>query len=739
MPDDTPPIRLLTFALAAIAAQLPERGPLDRARPEESFLRGHLEAVTGDERAWPDSLEDHLRQPAAEDRPLLWLQDELKLTRLEVLAIALADGVERDLLVGRAVARAQAPLGGSRPTVGLLGRALASVSTGSAVDELLSGRAVRSGMLALAGDGPLPERAVYLPAALALALSGQDGAWPGATIGLGDFPPVPLPNSMRLEAARHAAGLQAAPGRGLVIRTGSPAEGRSTALLVAEVLRRRAVFLEPEPTAGLGPWLILRNLLPVFVVDPAPGERKLLPALPLYDGPLLALCGPDGSVESAGGTVLSWRLPVPTREERALLWEQAIGRGDLAPELARDHRHSAGRIAHLGRLAHHHARLSGRDRPTREDLAAVAWVAEGPGLDALAQPLPDRIDDQALVLTPALARDLYLLLERCRTRDRLAQGLGASSVARYHPGVRALFVGPSGTGKTLAAGWLATRLGLPLYRVDLASVTSKYIGETEKNLAQLLAQAEQAEVVLLFDEADSLFGKRTDVRDSHDRFANAQTNYLLQRIESFDGITLLTSNSRGRFDDGFSRRLDVIVDFPTPSPEDRRALWESHLGQVDGQPRLEIRQLNQLALATELTGGHIRTAVLAASVLARSAGRPLSYRDVLQGMAAEYQKLGRPLPQELAHDLPPAPVERRALWQAALGPEHALEPRELTRLAAIAALDPAHIERTARQALERSRADGLRGNRARYRDVLDALHEVYDELGERVPRELIEG
>ena len=116
--------------------------------------------------------------------------------------------------------------------------------------------------------------------------------------------------------------------------------------------------------------------------------------------------------------------------------------------------------------------------------------------------------------------------------------------------MRALFTGPSGTGKTLAAGWIATRLGLPLYRVDLASVTSKYIGETEKNLSQLLARAEQAEVILLFDEADSIFGKRTDITDSNDRFANAQTNYLLQRIENYDGIVLLTSNSQARFDVG---------------------------------------------------------------------------------------------------------------------------------------------------------------------------------------------
>ena len=163
-------------------------------------------------------------------------------------------------------------------------------------------------------------------------------------------------------------------------------------------------------------------------------------------------------------------------------------------------------------------------------------------------------------------------------RDELVAGLGVSATTRYRPGVRALFTGPSGTGKTLAAGWIATRLGLPLYRVDLASVTSKYIGETEKNLAQLLARAEQAEVILFFDEADSLFGKRTDITDSNDRFANAQTNYLLQRIENYDGIVLLTSNSQARFDTAFARRIDFVIEFSQPAPEERRAIWLSHLG-----------------------------------------------------------------------------------------------------------------------------------------------------------------
>src|SRR6185312_9843198 len=135
------------------------------------------------------------------------------------------------------------------------------------------------------------------------------------------------------------------------------------------------------------------------------------------------------------------------------------------------------------------------------------------------EPLSKPVPDEALVTTAQLRRELDDLLARCRARDSIGEGLGPSIAARYHPGVKALFCGPSGAGKTLTVGWLATKLAMPLYRVDLASMTSKYIGETEKNLAQLLSRAEEAEVMLLFDEADSLFGKRTEVRESNDRFA----------------------------------------------------------------------------------------------------------------------------------------------------------------------------------------------------------------------------
>jgi SpoVK/Ycf46/Vps4 family AAA+-type ATPase len=325
------------------------------------------------------------------------------------------------------------------------------------------------------------------------------------------------------------------------------------------------------------------------------------------------------------------------------LWTASVGDHSLAQQLA-GHRHGSGRIAQLGRLARYQSALEGRKHVHQHDIEAASWTTEGAGLEALAQPLMQQVPDEALVMSPGLHDELNNLLLRCHGREELGQGLGITTATAYRPGVRALFCGPSGTGKTLAAGWLATRMGLPLYRVDLASVTSKYIGETEKNLAQLLARAEHAEVVLLFDEADSMFGKRTDVKESNDRFANAQTNYLLQRIESFDGIVVLTSNSQSRFDPAFFRRLDAIIEFPPPNPSERRSLWQAHLGSDHS---LAPRELNQLSASIDLFGGNIRNVVLSAAVLAHAEGRSIAFRDLHAGAAAEYRKLGRQMPTGL--------------------------------------------------------------------------------------------
>jgi histone H3/H4 len=644
-PAAAAPLSLRGFAYGAAAA-LVQHTCDDSAAPEMRYLLGHLATVAAAGPPWFARLAEYLACPAEADIPLLALGQHLGMSLAELLATALAAAVEDDPMAGRAIAFLQAPSGGSRPTLALAATVLATFDgCAAAFDEIAAGPAQRSGLLDIDGTGPMPERVLCVPSGVAPALRRVDSDWPGVTIGMGALADAPLPGSILEDAARHAHALSLDAAGALAIRSGSAMEARVAACEVARRLRRQAAFIGGSPVAGFGAWLFLRRAVPVFCLDLAPGEHHRAPDIGGYRGPVLAICGPDGSIESRGESARSWRLPTPPGEERRGLWEQSIGDAALARTLASEHRHSSGRIAELGRGARHLATLAGRTGVVRADIAAAARLAQTHVLGALAQPIADDVPDEALVVPAALRAELDALAARCRERDRLADDLGPAARARYHPGVRALFVGPSGTGKTLAASWLATRLAVPLYRVDLAAVTSKYIGETEKHLAQLMARAEHAEIALLFDEADSLFGKRTEVKDSNDRFANAQTNYLLQRIETFDGIAILTSNSRARFDSAFTRRLDVIVDFPSPGPDDRRALWVAHLGTIH---RLAPGELNQLAATADLSGGHIRNAVFAAAAAAHDARRTIEYEDVVRGVAAEYRKLGRQLPADLA-------------------------------------------------------------------------------------------
>lgn len=652
-------VTLQTYALGAIASQVLDTNAPDNnsLSPELQFLQQQYQRLLepgNSPQPWHHTLMEYIQRPNSIDRPLVELAQHLDLSLMELLTVAIAAAVEQDLMVGRAIAYLQAPVGGSRPTLGLLATAFADIApdTSFPIHQLTTGAAIQSGLLQrLNQDAPLPEQVLRIPEHLGLALYAQDGYCAQTQIGIDETQYISLAASITATAHRYALTLQSSSvsafetqhtsQRLLILRTGSVAEGKSVAMAIAHSLQCRPLFIQAEPPVGLAPWLLLRQLVPVFCLNLAPGERKILPTIPHYQGPILAICGPDGSVETELGTALSWTIPVPDRKDREALWTNALGDGELASTLAQEHRHRCSRIAQLGTLAQQQCQLAGRDRPTATDIALAAWQGEGVRLDALAQPLPDRIDAKALVMTRKLHQELTLLLLRCRARDGLVDGLGRSAAARYYPGVRALFVGPSGTGKTLAASWLATQLNMPLYRVDLAAINSKYIGETEKNLAQLLARAEQAEVILLFDEADSLFGKRTEVQQANDRHANAQTNYLLQRIESYDGITILTSNSRNRFDDAFSRRLDAVLEFDSPGPNQRKALWKNHLGD---RHQISTTELNQLAASADLNGGNIRNVVFAAAVLTKAENRTINYGDILQGLKEEYRKLGQQMP-----------------------------------------------------------------------------------------------
>jgi hypothetical protein len=591
---------------------------------------------------WRTVLAAQAHPKTAQDTALLAMFDRAQLGIVELLAIALLVAVEDEPLFARATAALQAPVHGTRPTLGLLAAACAPLadSQSATFHALLTGHARGFGILTLHDPHlPLAEQTVSISNAPFMALHNADDAIPGVTVDPRER--VALSPAIERECVR-LANVLGDHHRALNIRTTSPAEGRAICAAIAAARGARIAFVDGTPPPGLGIYLALRKLMPAYVVDVGPGERAKVTAPPGYGDPLVVVSGREGSIEVNGSTIPSWQVPIPPRDERALLWRAALGDSELADQMS-EHRHGIGRIAHLSRSAQRLAELDGC-KPAREHFRTAAWVSEGVGLGGLAEPIHDDIPDDAMVTTAQLQRDLDLLLLRCKHREALGGDLGSAIKSRRRQGVRAMFVGPSGTGKTLAASWLATKLGLPLYRVDLASVTSKYIGETEKNLAQLLARAEHEELILLFDEADSMFGKRTDVKEANDRFANAQTNFLLQRIESFDGIVVLTSNSKTRLDPAFTRRLDTIIDFPLPGPEERRALWLAHLGDSHS---LDPAAINRLAASVDLVGGHIRNAVLSAAVLARRDRRQVSFEDVVTGLLVEYRKLGRSVPPTL--------------------------------------------------------------------------------------------
>ena len=636
---------LTQLALAAVAQRVGLTA--DAATPEAVYLAEQAQGLPTSPDEFANLIRQALRKPSADDAPLARLAEQWSLSLAEILTLALAATVERDIIAGRAIAYAQTPVGGSRPTLGLAAEAFGFFDGPKRLNpvKLANSPSFLGGALTLLNDGaPLPERAVSISVPLCLAFSDEEVCWPGGIVDHAQFH-VPLPDSVTAQCRQQASALSRDSAPVLVLRSAALDETRAAASEIARALKKRAFIAETISTPGLSAWLLLRDLVPVFVLDPGPGETKTVPTIPLYSGPIIVAAGVDGTIDAPGREITQWTIPLPNLDERETLWRKAIPHGSAASELARSHRLSPARIAQLGKLANHRVHLEGRTTPDANTVRAVSRSGEGAGLESLAQLISDPIPDEALVLSSELRAELESLLSRCHFRDGLTANLGAAATARYTAGVRALFVGPSGTGKTLAACWLATRLGLPLYRVDLANINSKYIGETEKNLARLLARAERTEAVLLFDEADSLFGKRTDVRESNDRFANAQTNYLLQRIETFDSIAILTSNSRGRFDTAFSRRLDMIIEFPAPAPAERRSLWQAHLGEGHS---LSMQEINLLAGQCDFAGGQIRNVVLSAAVAARGNGQVIDFGKLLHALQAEYRKAGRPIPPALA-------------------------------------------------------------------------------------------
>jgi hypothetical protein len=335
-------------------------------------------------------------------------------------------------------------------------------------------------------------------------------------------------------------------------------------------------------------------------------------------------------------------VPKPSTSEQRETWRTALGRAAITlngeVELLVSHfnlNSEAIRCATADALA--------AVRTGGADVGRAVWTAcrrqSRPPLEDLAQRIDGTATWQDLILPDAQRQLLQEIAIHVRHRMTVYEEWGFGRVGGRGLGITAMFAGVSGTGKTLAAEVLASDLDLDVYRVDLSSVVSKYIGETEKNLRRIFDAADQGGAILLFDEADALFGKRSEVRDSHDRYANIEVSYLLQRMECFRGLAILTTNLRGALDSAFLRRIRFTVQFPFPDSAQRAEIWRRVFPAATPTEGIDIERLAQLNVA----GGSIRNIALNGAFLAASEPTPLGMRHLLRAARSEYAKIEKPL------------------------------------------------------------------------------------------------
>jgi AAA+ superfamily predicted ATPase len=426
---------------------------------------------------------------------------------------------------------------------------------------------------------------------------------------------------------------------------------------VAAAMERGLITVDGDELAKadeapfLGALCTMSHSVPLLNYDLAPGETVEPPRLVGYDGPIGIYLGMEGGLSShLTEKAVTLNLKAPDEAQRVSFWQRALGRHeveDIAAIAERFHI-PGGYIRQVAGIAVAHASLDGRGAVSADDVQQASRTLNRQMLDTLAEHLETKGQWSDLVASESTGDKLQELEQRCRYRERLLGHLGPAFNTTTNRGVRALFTGASGTGKTLAAKILAAELGMDLYRVDLAAIINKYIGETEKNLHRVLSRAEALDVMLLLDEGDALLGHRTDVKSANDRYANLETNYLLQRLENYQGIVLITTNLVENIDRAFQRRMDVVVPFFAPQAIERLHILQLHLPT---DHKVEPDYLELVAQRCALTGGQIRSAGLHASLLALDENIPLDRYHLEGALRSEYRKAGGTFPLELSGSL----------------------------------------------------------------------------------------
>jgi hypothetical protein len=342
-------------------------------------------------------------------------------------------------------------------------------------------------------------------------------------------------------------------------------------------------------------------------------------------------------------SLVSLEVGHPTAQEQRMLWHQVLGTAGEGLDGQVDSL-AAQFTLEASAMRSAVAEASAGPEAGREALGDRLWEAcrlrLRPRLDELAQRVEARVGWEDLVLPAAQLQLLRELAGQVRQRVTVYEDWGLAARSSRGLGISVLFAGASGTGKTLAAEVLASELRLDLYRIDLSQVVSKYIGETEKNLRRVFDAAEDSAAVLLFDEADALFGKRSEVKDSHDRYANIEVSYLLQRMEAYRGLAILTTNMKEALDTAFLRRIRFVVSFPFPDGPHRAEIWRRMFPAGTPTDGLDVVRLARLSIP----GGSIRNIALNAAFLAADAGEPVRMAHLLRAARTEYGKLEKPLP-----------------------------------------------------------------------------------------------
>ncbi len=597
---------------------------------------------------WPGLL---IERERGSKLPLARAAEHLKLNDQHLLAISLAALADEDPCIGALIAEIQ---GGSVafPSVETIAQVACGTTPTLGIGWDLVSPLLRAGLIhEVESEGPRSGRPLAVPPLAWDIVRGASepelpqGVRLRKTGSTDNIRNLAYDLAFRDQVARVPPCLNRSGRSVLILRHMAGADTDDIAAAVAHELKADLLVVDnvpngPNQSRSIGTIALLSGAIPFLECPPHSGETLDMPSFGQWNGSAILAMGETGGLKpDAAVNCISLTVPFPSPKNRARAWRGIFGEHCVEgfDEICGRFQLPLGHVRDVARAAISEASLAGRNTIQLEDVRLAARSFGREQLDGLADLLPASAGWDDLIVPDNTRTLLEEFAQFCIHREHLPKELGHAPDQGDGRGVRALFTGPSGTGKTLAARLLGEEVGADVYRVDLSAVVDKYVGETEKRLHQLLSRAEALDVILLLDEGDGLMARRTDVNSSNDRFANLETNFLLQRLERHQGIAVVTTNMPEGIDQAFQRRMDVVVPFSRPASDARLELWLRHLPEGHKVPTSALRDL---AARAALTGGQIKNAVRAAGSLALTENEPIGPSHLWRGLDRELQKAG---------------------------------------------------------------------------------------------------